>query len=168
MGFQNPDMGGMEFSVFFNSMFHPPNKSFQLGDRKNSVFPRGVFPRFVIWPLVFDISTLEIKFSWKMQEILFFGLRAKCVISCIFQEKLISKVDISITKGHMTKRGKRARGNTLFFRSPKGFVRRMNHRIEKILKIPYPPISGFWNPILYIRVSKFQYSQSIKACFLSQ
>ena len=66
-----------------------------------------------------------------------------------FQEFSTSGQDISITKGHMTKRGKTCRGNTPFFRSPKGFVRRMNHRIEKNLKIPYPLISGFWNGILF-------------------
>ena len=65
-----------------------------------------------------------------------------------FQNFSTSAGDILGTKCHMTKQKNELLRNILFYRPPKNYNGWIRCQIDEILKNPYPPISGFWSPIL--------------------
>ena len=135
----------MEFSEFCQSKLLSPDKILRRGGRK--VYSANKF--FLVlsydpWFPIYRLPKLKNLRNFDGSHI------SRDPRNLKFRRFSISGADISGTRGHMTKPRKTWPQKTLFFHPSEGFCQGMKVWIEKILKIPYPPISGFWNPIVYL------------------
>ena len=116
MGFQNSEIGSMEFSEFFQSKLSSPDKILQRSGRK--VYFAATFLLELSYDPWFPICR---PLTLKIFEISDFVDRAIWVCHRNFEDFSISGADISGTRGHMIKPRKRHPRNTLFFHPSEGF-----------------------------------------------